>query len=482
MVTRPWLLKADRRSGLLRKKPGARSRSGRSAAANVTLIGVRRAQQDVILASARTVFSTSPDEVAAPIFYREVNLPFIEAIKDPSQFAGGSATSPPRSRRRSCWQNLPVCGNCHSFSKDGSTMGLDVDYANDKGSYAILPVGAEMVLDREKIITWSDFRPKTASRLRAVVGGVAGRQAHGQHRERSLGYSYPPDLAYSQLFFPIRGILAIHDRQTGEIRAFPGADDPQFVQSNATWSPDGKYLVFARSKAYKLQHERSEATVLLSRAECKEFLTKEKAFLFDLYRIPFNDGKGGKAEPLEGASLNGMSNYFAKYSPDGRWIVFCRAKSFMLLQPDSELWIIPAEGGAARRLSCNLPGMNSWHSWSPNGKWLVFSSKTFTPYTQLFLTHIDDRGESTPPCFCRALRRLIGPRTSPNSSTSTPARSRTSRSISSMTTTMRDRPRTDRNGRYRSGGDCLPHGAAHEARQSRGPVQPGRGDGPTEPA
>ena len=50
--------------------------------------------------------------------------------------------------------------------------------------------------------------------------------------------------------------------------------------------------------------------------------------------------------------------------------------------------------------------MNSWHSWSPNGRWLVFSSKTFTPYTQLFLTHIDDRGESTPPVL---LSRFTSP-------------------------------------------------------------------------
>ena len=40
---------------------------------------------------------------------------------------------------------------------------------------------------------------------------------------------------------------------------------------------------------------------------------------------------------------------FAKFSPDGKWIVFCRARSFMLLQPDSELYIIPAAGGEARR-------------------------------------------------------------------------------------------------------------------------------------
>jgi tetratricopeptide (TPR) repeat protein len=41
--------------------------------------------------------------------------------------------------------------------------------------------------------------------------------------------------------------------------------------------------------------------------------------------------------------------------------------------------------------------MNSWHSWSPNGKWLVFASKANTAYTQLFLTHIDDDGHASPP-------------------------------------------------------------------------------------
>jgi tetratricopeptide (TPR) repeat protein len=128
-----------------------------------------------------------------------------------------------------------------------------------------------------------------------------------------------------------------------------------------------------------------------------EFLDGGKTFKFDLYRIPFNDGKGGEPEPLVGASNNGKSNYFPKYSPDGKWIVFCRAESFMLLRPDSELFILPAEGGQARRLECNTSRMNSWHSWSPNGKWLVFSSKAYSPYTQLFLTHVDDQGRTTPP-------------------------------------------------------------------------------------
>jgi Flp pilus assembly protein TadD len=40
--------------------------------------------------------------------------------------------------------------------------------------------------------------------------------------------------------------------------------------------------------------------------------------------------------------------------------------------------------------------MNSWHTFSPNGKWLAFSSKSRSPYTQLMLTHIDANGNDTP--------------------------------------------------------------------------------------
>jgi len=140
-----------------------------------------------------------------------------------------------------------------------------------------------------------------------------------------------------------------------------------------------------------------QGKVLLTREECKEFVEDGKPFLFDLYRVPFNEGRGGTPEPLAGASNNGVSNFFGRYSPDGKWIVFCRAKSYMLLQKDSELYILPAEGGQARRLACNTGRMNSWHSFSPNGKWLVFSSKAWSDYTQLCLTHIDENGDSTPP-------------------------------------------------------------------------------------
>jgi tetratricopeptide (TPR) repeat protein len=185
----------------------------------------------------------------------------------------------------------------------------------------------------------------------------------------------------------------------------PGADDPEYVQSNPTWSPDGKSIVFARTKVYRKDSIANAQSILLSEKDVPEFVEDKEPFKFDLYRVPWNDGRGGTAEPIEGASHNGMSNFFAKFSPDGKWIVFCKAENYMLLMPDSELYIVPAEGGEARRLRANTPLMNSWHSFSSNGRWLVFSSKANTPYTQLFLTHIDADGRSTPPVV---LERFTG--------------------------------------------------------------------------
>ncbi len=66
------------------------------------------------------------------------------------------------------------------------------------------------------------------------------------------------------------------------------------------------------------------------------------------------------------------------------------------MRPDSQLYIVPAQGGEARRMRCNTPLMNSWHSFSPNGRWLVFSSKSRSPYTQMYLTHIDRDGNDSP--------------------------------------------------------------------------------------
>ncbi len=372
--------------------------------AEVAIVGVGADAKAVSAASVR--IRTSTDPVGDSIFYREVPLPFITAVQDPSRIRWRFGAIDSESAPPIVLEDLPVCGNCHSFSDDGSVLGLDVDYGNDKGAYAILPVSKQMVLNDEKIITWNDFRKKDGEATFGLLSKVSpnGRYVISTVKDRAV-FVATPDIWFSQLFFPIKGILVVYDTETGTFKPLPGADDPEYVQSNPTWSPDGKSIVFARTKAYRKDVLAKATSVLLSEKDVPEFVNDKQSFKFDLYRVPFNEGRGGKAEPIEGASHNGKSNYFAKFSPDGKWIIFCKAENYMLLMPDSELYIIPAAGGEARRLRANTPRMNSWHSWSSNGRWLVFSSKANTAYTQLFLTHIDENGESTPPVV---LERFTG--------------------------------------------------------------------------
>ena len=368
--------------------------------AKITVKGFDRSAGNQVLTSAELRITTSADEVGAPLFYREVNLPFGAAVRDPGRLIRwrfgpiSSKEQPPV-----VLEKMPVCGNCHSFAADGGTLSMDVDFASDKGSYTICPVSEKMFLCRENIITWSDFRKEEKKKTFGLLSQVSpcGRYVLSTVKDLSVFLALDDNLAFSQLFFPVQGILCCYDRQGETFHALPGADDPEYVQSNPAWSPDGEQVVFARSEAYEVPEARVHELGLSVPEEVPEFVSRERTFLFDLYRIPFNEGRGGQPEPVRGASHNGKSNYFPKYSPDGKWIVFCQAESFMLLQPDSQLYIIPAEGGEARRLECNTDRMNSWHSWSPNGKWLVFSSKAYTLYTQLMLTHVDAQGHTTPP-------------------------------------------------------------------------------------
>ena len=361
----------------------------------------------------------STDEVGAAVLYRDVPLM-------PS--AGERGVIQPLNKQfmpliawrlrnlaepnsRVLMTGLHTCTNCHSVSRDGKTMGLDVDGPrNNKGLYALFPIQPEAAIRQEHVIEWSTFRGKLGGKMR--VGFMSQVSPDGRHvvtmindpgrgqtdyqRRQSpddLRQNYYvanfTDYRFLQVFYPTRGVLAWYSKATGMLKPLPGADDPAYVHTGATWSPDGKYLVFARAKARdSYPAEGTQATYAND--------PKETPIQYDLYRIPFNDGRGGTPTPIAGASANGMSNSFPKISPDGRWIVFVQARNGQLMRPDSTLHIVPAEGGQARQMRANTPLMNSWHSFSPNGRWLVFSSKSRSPYTEMFLTHIDADGNDTP--------------------------------------------------------------------------------------
>src|ERR1035437_1945977 len=260
---------------------------------------------------------------------------------------------------------------------------MDLDgLQGNRGMYILAPVAPEMAIRQQDLIQWSSPEGKLKGNVR--VGFMSQVSPDGQYVANFK------DSRFLQVFYPARGILSWYSRQTGVLQPLPGADDPQYVQMGAVWAPGGEYLVFARAQAT----DPNPPGVPLAQFANDP---NELQLKYDLYRVAFHNGQGGTAEPISGASRNGMSNTFPKVSPDGRWIVFVECRNGQLMRPDSQLYIVPAGGGRARRMWCNTPRMNSWHSFSPNSRWLVFSSKSRSPYTQMYLTHIDPDGNDSPP-------------------------------------------------------------------------------------
>jgi len=367
----------------------------------VTLLGTSADDPTKVLSRGRVELRTSPDPVGAPLFYRDV--PLMPSRTEKNVIKPLSEQALPLiawrlrdvSRRdsRVVLRDMPTCANCHSFSADGRTLAMDIDGPDgDKGAYAIAPIRPTTRITRDEIITWNSFPDQPANRR--TIGFLSRVSPDGRYVlstvNEDLYVSNFTAYRFLQVFYPTRGILAYYSTRTEEMKALPGADDPEYVHCDPTWSPDGKTVVFARARARDAYAPGAPLAAYPNDPA-------ETPMRYDLYRMPFDEGRGGRPEPIAGASDNGVSNSFPKITPDGKFVVFVKAANGQLLRPDSQLWIVPVAGGEARRLECNTSLMNSWHSLNPSGRWMVFSSKVNTPYTQLFLTHLDAEGHATPP-------------------------------------------------------------------------------------
>lgn len=378
--------------------------------AKITISGFSQDDSGQALSGGAIEISTSKDPVGAPIFYRDVPLMPSETEKGIIKPLSPTAIPLIEWRLRSIDQaesrvvlkDMHTCANCHSFSGDGKTMGMDMDGPqNDKGLYAVVALKPQTVIRSQDMVSWNPTEDRQFAFNR--VGFMSRVSPNGRYvltmvtsAERPLENNFYVanflDYRFLQVFYPTRGVLYWYDRTTGERHPLPGADDPNYVQTNGVWSPDGKWVVFIRAKA---QDPYPPGRPIATHSNDPNEIQVQ----YDVYRVPFNDGKGGTAEPIAGASNNGMSNSFPKVSPDGRWIVFVEAHNGLLMRPDGQLYIVPFEGGTARRMRANMYPMNSWHSWSPNGRWLVFSSKSRGPYTRMYLTHIDADGDDSPAIY-----------------------------------------------------------------------------------
>jgi hypothetical protein len=346
-------------------------------AATVTFTGVRGEDDDQAISRGAVSIETSRDPVGAPIFYRDVPLMPSELEKGVIKPLAAAAVPLIAWRLRNVsessshllMEGLHTCANCHSFSRDGTTLGMDLDGPqNDKGMYTLASIKPQMTIRNEDVIEWSSFKGKLTGDLRVgfmsqvspdgqyVVTMIKGQDPAGARPQRKYVNNFYvanfTDYRFLQVFYPTRGILAWYSKATGRLEPLPGADDPRYVHTNATWTPDGKYLIFARADA-------KDGYPPGNKPAARANDPNETPIQYDLYRIPFNGGKGGRPEPILGASRNRMSNSFPKVSPDGRWVIFVQARNGLLMRPDSRLYVVPIGGGEARPLRSNTPLMNS---------------------------------------------------------------------------------------------------------------------------
>ena len=178
--------------------------------------------------------------------------------------------------------------------------------------------------------------------------------------------------------------VEVLDTRTNELILSPllQTDDLEIFPA---FSHDGKWLYYSTSKPCRVPAE-------YEKVKCS------------ICRIAFNAEKGVFEETVD-TLLNGpatdKSYVLARPSYDGRWLMYCVSSrgNFPVSQNDADLWLMDLKTGESRELKeLNTPQSESYHNWSENSRWLVFSSKREDGmYTKLYLAAIDEQGQVSKP-------------------------------------------------------------------------------------
>lgn len=166
--------------------------------------------------------------------------------------------------------------------------------------------------------------------------------------------------------FDTRSDLILYDVDKNEVRLI--ANDTTELETFPAWSPDGKYLYYSSAK-YP-DSLRSKDQIVL----------KTKDVHYNIYRKSFDQQtmQFGSAELVFDASAIKKSATFPRVSPDNRYLLFTLSDygTFSIWHRSSDLQMIDLSTGLLLGMKeINSPNVESYHSWSSNGAWIVFSSR-----------------------------------------------------------------------------------------------------------
>lgn len=192
--------------------------------------------------------------------------------------------------------------------------------------------------------------------------------------------------------------LLLYDVEKNELTPILPSDD-DYLPTYPTWSPDGKTLYYCCAKAPDFKTPRQPVE-----ARKDEVPLVQDEFRYDIMKVDFDEKtrKFGAPELVFDAAALDKSAAFPRVSPDGKSLMFTLARRgcFPIWFRDADLWTLDLATGEARALDeVNSPTEpDSWHSWSSNGRWFVFSSRRDDgSHTRLYFAHIGENGEVSKP-------------------------------------------------------------------------------------
>ena len=185
--------------------------------------------------------------------------------------------------------------------------------------------------------------------------------------------------------------LILYDVDKHEVKTIE--QQPNELEIFPTWSPDGKWLYFC-SAHFVYQSDSVDRSEITMRANEVKYNIYRKSF--DLKTRQF-----GEREMVFCADTLGKSATFPRLSPDGRWLLFTLGEwgCFHIWHHDADLWMKDLKTGEVRAMNeMNSDDTESYHSWSSNGRWVVFSSRRYDGvFTRPFIAHIDAQGQGSKP-------------------------------------------------------------------------------------
>lgn len=177
--------------------------------------------------------------------------------------------------------------------------------------------------------------------------------------------------------------LVLYDLKKNQIMPVPVPGSSNNMDTYPEWSPDGRILYFCRAPQI---------------AEVYDY----RQIRYNLWKIPFDpvSRQFGEAELVYNADSLKKSISFPRISPDGRSIIVTLSDygCFPIWHKEADLYSIDITTGSASFLLLNSDLTDSYHSWSSNGRWIVFSSRRGDGLTtRPWLAYIDPQGMSGKP-------------------------------------------------------------------------------------